>query len=68
MGVSNRRVIPRLIEEGRFEAYRLLIGAPWRISRPSFAEYLARVRLGPAKGLGSRAAYQRASIVGSDFK
>jgi hypothetical protein len=44
MGLSNRRAIPTLIEEGRCEAYRLVIGAPWRISRPSFAEYVAAVR------------------------
>ena len=44
MGTANRRIIPELVEEGRFEAYRLVIGAPWRISRPSFVEYLAEVQ------------------------
>lgn len=40
MGSANDRVMVPLIEEGRFEAYRLAWNAPWRISRPSFAAYL----------------------------
>lgn len=56
LGVANRRVLPLLVEEGRFEAYRLVVGSPWRISRPSFAEYLKEAHSGPQ----SRAhAYQR---------
>jgi hypothetical protein len=64
MGISNRRAIPQLIEEGRFEAYRLVIGAPWRISRPSFGEYLAGARRRTQHGTY---AYRSASVVGSDF-
>jgi len=40
MGRSNRHVIQQLVEEGRFEAYRLVVGAPWRISRPSFTRFM----------------------------
>jgi hypothetical protein len=44
MGMVNKDILPKLIEEGRFEAYRLTIGSPWRISRPSFTEYLESSR------------------------
>jgi len=49
-GLADRRGLRALIEEGRFEAYRLMDapGVPWRISRPSFTEYLAEVHRNPA--------------------
>jgi len=52
LGVTSDRVLPLLIEEGRFEAYRLVIGAPWRISRPSFLEYLETMHRGPIPRAG----------------
>ncbi len=47
MGVVDRRIISRLVEEGRFEAYRLEVGGNWRISRPSFAAYLRKCQTRP---------------------
>jgi hypothetical protein len=40
LGYDARGALVRLIEEGRFEAYRLLTIAPWRISRSSFVKFL----------------------------
>ena len=45
----------KLCEEGRFEAYRLHPGAPWRISLPSLQKYLEEI----TKGIhGGAAAYK----------
>lgn len=44
---SEVRRLALLVEEGRFEAYQLVPGGHWRISRPSFAAYLDRVRRAP---------------------
>lgn len=53
LGVS-KNVLSHLIDERRFEAYRLAFprgratkGSPWRISRSSFREYLIEVKLLP---------------------
>lgn len=51
LGVS-KNVLAHLIEEGRFEAYRMVLsggeavkGSPWRISRASFGQYLIKIKL-----------------------
>ncbi len=44
------RTLLKLLEEGRFECYQLVPSAPWRISRPSFADYVKAVRNGVADG------------------
>lgn len=36
--------VRRMVEEGRFEAYQLFPGSPWRVSKTSFSAYLQRVR------------------------
>ncbi len=49
-GLADRRGLRALMEEGCFEAYRLMDapGVPWRISRPSFVEWMKKVRSQPA--------------------
>jgi len=42
LGYSTPTPIYKMVEEGRFEAYKLGMG--WRFSRSSFAAYLERVR------------------------
>jgi excisionase family DNA binding protein len=52
LGYGSAHPIYMMIEEGRFEAYRLSQRSPWRISRSSVAEYLkgvhGRARLAPS--------------------
>ena len=50
IGLADRRGLRAMIEEGLFEAYRLMDapGVPWRISRPSFVEWMNKVRERPA--------------------
>ena len=43
------RTLASLIEEGHFEAYRLVLDNPWRISRTSFAAYLHDVHTRPSE-------------------
>jgi hypothetical protein len=40
LGYLSNKPLVALIEEGHFEAYRLVLDNPWRISRSSFAAYL----------------------------
>lgn len=47
LGFAKTDSVVRLIEEGCFEAYQLVLHAPWRVSRSSLLAYLDRVR-GPA--------------------
>jgi excisionase family DNA binding protein len=44
IGYESRKTVYNLIEEGRFEAYRLVGEMDWRISRSSFAAFLAALR------------------------
>lgn len=41
LGYADRRPMVNLIEEGRFDAYQLVPESAWRISRKSFAAFLA---------------------------
>ena len=43
LGYANITSLTALIEEGAFEAYKLINGREWRISRSSFSAYLKRV-------------------------
>ncbi|MDR3723303.1 MAG: helix-turn-helix domain-containing protein [Terracidiphilus sp.] len=43
MGYSSETPVYLMLEEGRFEAYRLLPKMPWRISRVSLGSYLQRI-------------------------
>jgi hypothetical protein len=49
VGYESEEGVYGLIEEGAFEAYRILpvAGSPWRISRSSFAAWLDRTRSRP---------------------
>ncbi len=49
LGYQSKRPLLDLIEEGRFEAYCLIPGNTWRISRSSFAAYLEVVRNRPSE-------------------
>lgn len=44
LGYESNKPLLNLIEEGRFEAYRLIRETPWRISRSSFMAFLASTR------------------------
>lgn len=44
LGYDDRRPLAYLIEEGRFDAYRLSDDRTWRISRISFKRFLAETR------------------------
>lgn len=44
LGLGQLEEVLRLIEQGRFEAYRLAPDAPWRISRPSLLTYIEYTR------------------------
>lgn len=46
LGYESRSILLHLIEEGRFEAYRIMPtrGTEWRISRPSFRLFLDQTR------------------------
>lgn len=44
LGYEDRRVLVHLIEEGRFDAYKLIPESTWRISRSSFKAFLGRTR------------------------
>jgi hypothetical protein len=43
LGYSSVWPVRLMIEEGRFEAYQLFRGSPWRVSKLSLAAYLQRV-------------------------
>jgi hypothetical protein len=50
LGFSSIAPVLKILEEGRFECYRLHPAAPWRIFAPSFADYLERSRVGLTRG------------------
>jgi hypothetical protein len=56
LGLTHRRSMVRLIEEGRFEGYQLVAQSEWRVSRSSLLVYLdkRRARVQP----GDPAAYK----------
>lgn len=49
LGSSHKEIIMQLVREGCFEAYQLMPGSPWRISRPSFERYLREVYYHPRR-------------------
>lgn len=55
LGYGSVSPVRLLLEEGRFEAYQLYRGSPWRISRKSVLEYVQRARernrIGTAQGV-----------------
>jgi hypothetical protein len=46
LGVFRHQLLIELIQEGRFEAYRIVPGAPWRISASSLEIYIAAQKQG----------------------
>jgi hypothetical protein len=44
LGYEDRRPLVRLMEEGRFDAYRLTVEYTWRISRSSFISFLKKTQ------------------------
>jgi hypothetical protein len=50
LGVFRHQLLIELIQEGRFEAYRIVPGAPWRIYGPSFSKYVEEARKGVKDG------------------
>lgn len=47
LGFERLPTLVKIMEEGHFEAYQVVPGAPWRISRSSFAAYLSKNGNGP---------------------
>jgi hypothetical protein len=55
LGYETRRPLVNLIEEGAFQAYRLVDETPWRISRNSFSLFLQSIRgRAPSSGVPYR--------------
>ena len=50
LGFACKQPATKIVEEGRFLAYRLHPGAAWRIHAPSFREYLSRTLQGVSGG------------------
>ena len=44
LGYENYQPVKYLIEEGRFDAYQILAGSAWRISKVSLVAFLAKTR------------------------
>ena len=65
LGYASRTPIYKMIEEGRFEAYKL---ATWRFSRTSFAAYMQYVRERESRGERTPASHNCFSLSGAHLQ